>query len=139
MNQKAKIRTDNEEKIMHLSLLQAESAFNLDLNLDKETHKGLSEIDDLNTLLTPTKITSAILKRWEIVHQIDLEYPYPKDEIAREDWMGMNEFLHEDGFKAKMTYDEDNNIDSDVLDYIMSGTPSDHPVVKKAMARIESE
>jgi len=134
-----KIRTDNEEKVMYLSLLQAENAFNLDVHLEEDTHKGLSKVDDLNTLLEPTNVTSDILARWKIVHKVDPEYPYPKDEIEAEDWMGMNDFLHEEENKSEMTYDENNHIDTDVLDYIMSRTPSDHPVVEEAMERMENE
>ncbi len=124
---------------MYLSLSQAENAFNLDLHLEEDTHKGLSKVDDLNTLLEPTNVTSDILARWKIVHKVDPEYPYPKDEIEAEDWMGMNDFLHEEENKTEMTYDENNHIDTDVLDYIMSRTPSDHPVVEEAMERMENE
>lgn len=134
-----KIKTDNEEKIMYLSLLQAENAFNLDLHLEEDTHKGLSKVDNLNTLLEPTNVTNDILTRWKIVHKVDPEYPYPKDEIEAEDWMGMNDFLHEEENKSEMTYDENNNIDTDVFDFIMSEASSDHPVVEEAIRQMNSE
>lgn len=105
----------------------------------------MNDIKNLNELLEPTKETFKILKRWEIVHHIDPDYPYPTTEIKKQDWMGLNYFLYGDpdneegAAKAEMTYDEDNNIDSDVLDYIMSGTHSNHPVVKEAAERMDSE
>lgn len=134
-----KTRTDNEEKVMYLSLLQAENAFNLDLHLEKDTHKGLSKVDNLNTLLEPTNVTNDILTRWKIVHKVDPEYPYPEDEIEADDWMGMNDFLHEEENKSEMTYDENNNIDSDVFDFILSEAPSDHPVVEEAIRQMNRE
>lgn len=103
----------------------------------------LSDIEDLNTLLEPTKQTLNILKRWEVVHQIDPDYPYPETEIEEQDWMGINQFLYGDfddeegGAKAKMVYDENKNIDNDVYEYIMANLSSDHPVVQEAEERIE--
>jgi hypothetical protein len=138
MNYYEKEKTDKEEQIMYLSLRQAGSEFNLELEID--THEGLSNVEDLNTLLKPTHVTDVVLKRWEAVHQIDPEYPYPETEIKEQDWMGMNQFLHgkdaeDEGHKPDMIYDDEGNIDSDVFDYIMLGISEgnkNHPIVNEA-------
>lgn len=138
MNYYEKEKTDKEERIIYISLRQARSEFKLELEID--THEGLSNVEDLNTLLEPTHVTDVILKRWKTVHQIDPEYPYPETEIKERDWMGMNRFLHgknaeDEGNKQYMIYDEEGNIDSDVFDYIMLGMSEDnknHPIVSEA-------
>lgn len=139
----AKKAADKEDRQIELQLEQAKNEFRLKL-ISFPEDKRLSEIDDLNTLLEPTEQTYKLLKRWEIVHQVDPDYPYPENEIVEQDWMGMNYFLYgylddEDGAaKADMIYDENNNIDRDVYDYIGTGdTSSDHPVIQEVEKRIE--
>lgn len=130
--------------IIGVNIYQAKNEFRLDLKSFPED-KRLSEIDDLNTLLEPNEQTFKLLKRWELVHQVDPDYPYPATEIEEQDWMGMNYFLYgdlddEDGAaKAEMIYDENNNIDRDVYDYIGTGdASSDHPVIQEVEKRMES-
>jgi hypothetical protein len=142
-NYKAKQIAKIEDHISELKLKQAKFEFRLELQSFPDD-KQLSEIEDLNTLLEPTKQTFKLLERWEIAHQVDPDYPYPADEINKQDWMGMNYFLYGDlddedgGAKAKMIYDENMNIDRDVYDYIGTGdASSDHPVVQEVEKRIK--
>ena len=130
--------------IIGVNTYQAKNEFRLGLK-DFPEDKRLSEIDDLNTLLEPNEQTFKLLKRWELVHQVEPDYPYPATEIEEQDWMGMNYFLYgdlddEDGAaKAEMIYDENNNIDRDVYDYIGTGdASSDHPVIQEVEKRIEN-
>lgn len=141
---KVKKTADKEDRIIQIKLEQNEIDFNLELQ-NIPNNERLSDIENLNELHEPTGETYEILKRWEIVHQIDPDYPYPAAEIEKQDWMGLNYFLYgnlddEDGAaKAEMTYDENNNIDSDVLDYIMSDIESNHPVVEEAIKQMNNE
>lgn len=140
-----KSKTDKEEQMIFIKLQQTESEFDLDLKID--THEGLSDVKDLNSLLEPTPATDMVLWRWKVVHEIDPEYPYPEKEIKEQDWIEMNQFLHgkdeEDvGHKPEMIYDKDKNFDRDVFDYIMLGTSvknEDHPIVEEAEERMEEE
>ncbi len=141
---KAKKLADMEDRIIQLRLEQNEIEFELELQ-DIPNNERLSDIENLNILFEPTEETYEILKRWEIVHHIDPDYPYPATEIEEQDWMGLNYFLYGDlddeegAAKAEMNYDENNNIDSDVLDYIMSDIESNHPVVEEAIKQMNSE
>lgn len=142
-NFKEKKITEKENHIIELQLEQIEGEFHMELR--KDPSEKLSNIEDLNTVLQPTKTTFIILKRWKIVHQIDSHYPYPETEIEEQNWIGINHFLYGDlddekgGAKAEMIYDENKNIDRDVFDYIFFGTISNHPVVKEAEERIEKQ
>lgn len=122
-----------KDETLRLTLKQVVSELRLKLTEDPD--ERLSNIDDLNILLEPTNVTFDILKRWETVHQIDPEYPYPETQIEEKDWIGINVFLYDDLNKAKMIY-KGNNIDSDVFDYIMFNSSSNHPVVEEAIKRI---
>src|SRR5699024_3365273 len=133
---KAKKIADMEDRMIQLTLKQTA----IDLDLEQKSfpdNERLSDVENLNELLIPTKKTYKLLKRWEIVHHIDPDYPYPATEIEEQDWMGINYFLYGDlddeegAAKAEMHYDENNNIDSDVLDYIMADIESNHPVVEE--------
>lgn len=140
MNYYENKKTDKEKQIIYLSLKQVEIEFDLELKID--THEGLSNVVDLNTLLEPTHVTDTILMRWKIVREIDPNYPYPESEIKKQDWMGMNQFLHgedekDEGNKPDMIYDEEGNIYSDIFNYIMNGTQYSHPVVEEAIERID--
>lgn len=135
---------NKEDRIIELQLEQAKHEFRLDLKSFPED-KRLREINDLNTFFEPTEQTFKLLKRWEIVHQVDPNYPYPKNEIEEQDWMGMHYFLYGDlddeegAAKADMIYDKNNTIDRDVYDYIGTGdASSDHPIVQEVEKRIES-
>lgn len=65
-------------------------------------------------------------------------------EIEEHDWMGLNYFLYVDpdneegAAKAEMTCDENNNIDSDISDYVMSNTESQNPVVLEEIDRMNA-
>jgi hypothetical protein len=140
MNHYAEGKADLEDRLIQLKLRQTK--IDLYLELQSDTDERLSNIEDLNALLEPTDETFRSLKRWEIVHQIDPDYPYPEAEIKEQDWIGINKFLYgetnEGGAKAKMIYDENMNIDSDVYNFIRTGnTSSDDPVVKEAEKRME--
>lgn len=138
---KTKKIADKEDQIIEIKLFQSEGDLSLEVQ-DIPDDKRPGDIEDLNALFTPTKETFNILNRWEVVHQIDPEYPYPETLIKEEDWMGMNQYLYGDaddeagGAKAEMVYDENNNIDNDVYEYIMANVSSDHPVVEEAEEQI---
>lgn len=60
----------------------------------------------MQAVLQPTKATFDLFERWEAVHQIAANYPYPRTEIEEQDWLGINKFLYDDGNKADMKMDE---------------------------------
>lgn len=47
---------------------------------------------DVQVHLRPTTHTFAIIDRWNAIHQIDGEIPYPETEIKEQDWAGRNIF-----------------------------------------------
>src|SRR5699024_9512603 len=139
---KAKKIAEKEDELIELKLEQAAMEFDLDLDID--TDQRLSNVKDLNAFLEPTEQTESILKRWEAVHEIDPDYPYPEKEIKERDWVEMNHFMFGDaddedgGAKTEMIYIEDKNIERDIYDYIMFGnTDTDDATVEEAEERLE--
>lgn len=131
-NKKAELK----DEIILLELKQAKYTLGLDVDLDID--ERLSNVEDLNTLVEPTDWTSIILKRWEAVHQINPDYPYPETEIKNQDWMGIHHFLYGETEEDKGIMVDGSN--RDVYSFIKHGTPSaDNPVVKEAQEEIYHE
>lgn len=89
---RASKKADLADEIVLLELKDAKYALAFEVDLDIDGR--LSNVKDLNTLLEPTEGTYVILKRWETVHQIDTDYPYPENVIKNEDWIGINKLLN---------------------------------------------
>lgn len=142
MNYYAEKQTDKKEHLIENKLMLVK--YDLHLELDRGIEEGLSDIEDLNALLEPTKATFNMLKRWEVIHQINPDYPYPKSEIEEQDWMGINQFLYgkldRSGAKEKMIYDSSGNIDMAIYHYIRNGhTDTENSIVKEAAKQIEND
>jgi|GEM_PF-5419410 len=124
-------RKENERRLTFEQLEQTASDFHLELQVNTRDVPGRTE--DMQVQLRPTEETFNLLERWEAVHQEAPKYPYPETKIEKQDWGGMNDFLYDDGNKADYKINEN---DRPVYNYILYGTPSDHPVVQEAMERV---
>ncbi len=126
-------KTEKRQELALLTLEQTANDFHLDLNIifgDVPT-----STEGMQKALQPTEATYYLLERWEEVHQIDPNYPYPETKIEEQDWISMNKFLYADGNKVDMKLNEE---DRAVYNYILFGTPSDHPIVQEAIERVEN-
>lgn len=123
-------KRENEQRLTFEQLEQTASDFHLELHVNTRDVPGRSE--DTQVQMQPTEETFDLLDRWEAVHQEAPDYPYPETEIENQDWSEINEFLYDDGNKAEYKLNEE---DRAVYNYILFGTPSDHPVVQEAMER----
>src|SRR5699024_5620076 len=63
----------------------------------------------------PTESTYGKLERWEEIHGINPEIPYPKETIQNKDWIAIAEFLADHEIEM-------NDVDYAIYEYISSGT-----------------
>src|SRR5699024_5712466 len=69
----------------------------------------------------PTKFTKEPLERWEEVHLINSDIPYPETLIQEENWLGVADFFSNQFSKML-------DIDMDIPEYIGSGNTYDRDV-----------
>lgn len=119
---------EKQERLTFEKLEQTAIDFHLELQVNTRDVPGSTQ--DIQVQIHPTEETFNLVERWKTIHQIDGTFPYPKDELQKQNWSGINEFLYDDGNKVDMKMDEENQ---KIYEYIIKGTPSDHPAVQEAM------
>lgn len=125
---------ENEKNTAWKKIEQTASEFYLELQTNENDIYG--EGQEIEVLLQPTNKTFELIDRWNAIHLIDDEFPYPKSQIQNLDWIGMNNFLYENENKGDMKMTESDIL---ILDYILNGTESDHTLVQEAMQVVESK
>lgn len=96
------------------------AAIKLDLEYTISKNRSIpSSGEQLDIQLYPKDKTFEILDRWQEVHRINPEIPYPEDPIQSQDWYETSEILREVELEYGM----------DLTDYIVDGTLSEDETV----------